>query len=307
MEYLETHKILFDKEDMKKNSTVPILCALLVAATSCRTPPRSLSTAKEAFGGLDGSLVLIDCATGHVQTYNPGAAGVGLPPCSTFKIVNALIGLEERLITSPDQPFYKWDGVERSILAWNQDLSLREAFQASCVPAFQELAREVGPTRMQTWIDKIGYGNQNISAGIDVFWLPSKGRQTILISPTEQARLIQRIVSGDVPFSRQSLDALKQLMLIKDAEPGRLYGKTGSGADAEGTFVLGWFVGYAESKGNTYAFACTAQGKNVMSRQARAIVERVLESEGILARQDAEQAESTVPVKAAPSASSTVR
>ena len=299
----------FGKEDMEKNSPLRILCALLLVtvATSCRTPQHSISTAKEAFGGLDGALVLIDCASGQVQSYNSGAAGMGLPPCSTFKIVNALIGLEEGLITSPDQPFYKWDGVERSIPAWNRDLSLREAFQASCVPAFQELAREVGPDRMQTWIDKIGYGNRNISAGIDVFWLPSKGRQTILISPMEQGWLIQRIVSGDVPFSRQSLDVLRQLMLIRDVEPGRLYGKTGSGTDAEGTFVLGWFVGYAESKGNTYAFACTAQGKNVMSRQARAIVERVLESEGILARQDAEQAESTVPVKAAPSASSTVR
>ena len=267
---------------MKKNSTVPILCALLVAATSCRTPPRSLSTAKEAFGGLDGSLVLIDCATGHVQTYNPGAAGVGLPPCSTFKIVNALIGLEERLITSPDQPFYKWDGVERSILAWNQDLSLREAFQASCVPAFQELAREVGPTRMQTWIDKIGYGNGDISAGIDVFWLPSKGRQTILISPMEQARLIQRIIVGDVPFSTASLATLKELMFIKRTDRGSLYGKTGSGTDDDGTFALGWFVGYAEHEGKTYAFACVAQGKNIMSKQAHTIVEKVLQKEGIL-------------------------
>jgi beta-lactamase class D len=221
--------------------------------------------------------------------------------------VNALIGIEEAIVTSPQQSFYQWDGVERAIPTWNRDLSFREAFQASCVPAFQNLARQIGTERMQDWIDKIGYGNRDISSGTDVFWLPSSGRQTILISPMEQARLIQRIIAGDVPFSRQSLAVLKQLMLIRDAEPGRLYGKTGSGTDADGTFVLGWFVGYAESKGNTYAFACTAQGKNVMSRQARAIVEKVLESEGILARQDAEQAESTVPVKAAPGAPSPVR
>jgi beta-lactamase class D len=241
-------------------------------------------TAKEAFGALDGALVLIDCVSGQMRTYNPGAAGLRLPPCSTFKIVNTLIGLEEGLISSPDQPFYQWDGVERSIPSWNQDLSLREAFKTSCVPAFQELARRIGPDRMHTWIDKIEYGNRDISADIDVFWLPSKERQTILISPIEQARLIQRITSGNVPASRQSLAVLKELMFIRDTETGRLYGKTGSGTDAEGTFVLGWFVGYAESKGNTYAFACTAQGKNVMSRQARAIVERVLESEGILAK-----------------------
>ena len=111
------------------------------------------------------------------------------------------IGLEEGLVASPEQSFYEWDGVERSIPAWNQDLSLREAFQASCVPAFQQLARRIGPDRMQKWIEKIGYGNRDISAGIDVFWLPAKGRQTILISPKEQARLIQRIIAGDVPMS----------------------------------------------------------------------------------------------------------
>ena len=292
---------------MKRQTIRILLCVLATVATSCRTTQHSWSAAEDAFGDLDGALILIDTSSGQAKTYRPDAAAIRLPPCSTFKIMSALIGIEEGIVTSPQQSFYQWDGVERSIPAWNRDLSFREAFQASCVPAFQQLARQIGQERMLTWIEKIEYGNQDISAGIDVFWLPSRGRQTILISPMEQARLIQRIIAGDVLFSQQSLAVLNQLMLIRDAEAGQVYGKTGSGTDAEGVFVLGWFVGYAESKGNTYAFACTAQGKNVMSRQARAIVEKVLESEGILARQDAEQAESTVSVKAAPSASSTVR
>ena len=292
---------------MKIQHTILLLCAFAMVVTSCRTSQQSLSVAKDAFGELDGALVLIDCSSGRARTYRPDLANTRLPPCSTFKIVNALIGIEEAIVTSPQQSFYQWDGVERTIPAWNRDLSFREAFQVSCVPAFQNLARQIGTERMQDWIDKIGYGNRDICAGIDVFWLPSSGRQTILISPMEQAGLIQRIITGDVPFSKRSLAVLKELMFIRDAEAGRLYGKTGSGTDAEGTFVLGWFVGYSESKGNAYAFACIAQGKNVMSRQARAIVEEVLESEGILTRQDAEQAESTVPVKAAPSASSPVR
>ena len=181
---------------MNNYSPLHLFCAILLAtiATSCHTPQYALLTAKDAFGDLDGAFVLIDCASSQAKTYNPDVANMRLPPCSTFKIVNALIGLEEGFVTSPDQSFYQWDGVERSIPAWNRDLSLREAFQASCVPAFQELACKIGSNRMQTWIDKIGYGNGDISAGIDVFWLPSKGRQTILISPMEQARLIQRII-----------------------------------------------------------------------------------------------------------------
>ena len=275
-----------DVRQRKMNNYSPshLFCAILLAtiATSCHTPQYALLTAKDAFGDLDGAFVLIDCASSQAKTYNPDVANMRLPPCSTFKIVNALIGLEEGFVTSPDQSFYQWDGVERSIPAWNRDLSLREAFQASCVPSFQQLARNIGQNRMRTWLEKIGYGNRDISAGIDVFWLPSKGRQTILISPMEQARLIQRIAVGDVPFSTASHATLKELMFIKRTDRGRLYGKTGSGTDDDGTFALGWFVGYAEHEGKTYAFACVAQGKNIMSKQAYTIVEKVLQKEGIL-------------------------
>ena len=267
---------------MKIHKTI-IICGMLAAPllTACRTTRISQLSAKEAFGGLTGALVVIECASGQTTTYRPDAADTPLPPCSTFKIVNALIGLETGIIVSPDESFYQWDGVERSIPAWNRDLTLREAFQASCVPAFQQLARQIGPERMQSWIDKIGYGNQDISAGIDVFWLPSKGRNTILISAAEQAKLMQRIVAGEVPFSKQTLAVLKKLMFISETGKGRLYGKTGSGTDENGTFVLGWFVGYVESKGKTYAFACTVQGEGVMSKDARATVENLLKKQGL--------------------------
>ena len=270
--------------EMKRHSIILVLCAMLLAtvATAYRPPQLSLSEAKGAFGNLDGALVLIDCSSGQARTYMPDAADTRVPPCSTFKMVNALIGLEEGLIASPDQPFYRWDGVKRAIPGWNHDLTFREAFQASCVPAFQDLARQIGPERMQGWLDKIGYGNRDISAGIDVFWLPAKGRHTIMISPAEQAALMRRIISGEVPFSTASLATLKKLMLIKKTETGTLYGKTGSGTDSDGAYVLGWFVGYVESKGKTYAFACIAQGENVMSKEARAILESVLERQGLL-------------------------
>ena len=269
-------------KNMKIHHTILLLCAMTMVLTSCRTAQQSLSEAKDAFGELDGALVFVDCSSGRVRTYRLDAANTRFPPCSTFKIVNSLIGIEEGLVTSPQQSFYQWDGVERTIPTWNRDLSFQEAFQASSVPAFQNLARQIGAERMQGWIDKIGYGNRDISAGIDVFWLPAKGRKTIMISPIEQAELMRRVIAADVPFSAASLATLKELMFIKKTDRGTLYAKTGSGTDDEGAFVLGWFLGYTESKGKTYAFACVAQGKNVMSKQARTIVERVLQKEGLL-------------------------
>ena len=205
-----------------------------------------------------------------------------LAPCSTFKIWNALIGLENGLLTTADQALYTWDGEERVIAAWNRDLTLREAFQVSCVPAFQALARDIGAERMQHWIDTLAYGDRNTSSGIDVFWLPAKDRRTLLISAIDQVQLISRLVNGRLPFSDSSLAVLKDLMVITETDKGTLYGKTGSGTDEHGAFVLGWFVGYVESGGNTVAFACNAQGPNVMSKNARAIVETVLKEQGLL-------------------------
>lgn len=93
---------------------------------------------------------------------------------------------------------------------------------------------------------------------------------------------MRRIVAEDVPFSKHSLAVLKALMFTRETERGRLYGKTGSGTDDRGIFVLGWFVGYVESKGGTYAFACAIQGNSVMSKNTRAIVETALEKKGLL-------------------------
>lgn len=48
------------------------------------------------------------------------------------------------------------------------------------MPAFQDLARQIGAERMQIWIDRIGFGDRNTSAGVDVFWLPAKGRSNVM-------------------------------------------------------------------------------------------------------------------------------
>lgn len=259
--------------------------ALILAGTPFtygQTFPIHESLVNSAFAGRRGAFVIIDCLSGASSDFRPEASSEKLAPCSTFKIWNALIGLESGILSTAEEAFYQWDGVIRPIPDWNRNLTLKEAFRASCVPAFQNLARQIGPRRMQSWINSIGYGDGDLSAGIDIFWLLAKGRKTILISPKEQAQLIGKLVSGKLPFSAKSLAVLKDIMLIKRTGHGILYGKTGSGADDNGTYALGWFVGYVESQGRTYAFACAAKGHNVMGKDARAIVEKVLEGQGLL-------------------------
>ena len=237
---------------------------------------------KSAFGNHEGALVIMDVASGGTTRHNPQGCAEKLPPCSTFKIWNSLIGLENGLVSRADEPFYKWDGQKRFAPEWNQDLTFGKAFQYSCVPAFQALARKIGPDRMKTWLDKIGYGDRDTSAGIDVFWLPEPDRKTLLISPDDQVQMIARLLTGQLPFSGKSKAVLKEIMLVKKTERGTFYGKTGTGELPGGKSNLAWFVGYLESHGRTLAFACTLKGPHLMGKDARVVIEHVLSDRGLL-------------------------
>jgi len=255
---------------------------LLLAGTVFAENTDFSRTVESIFAGRKGTLVVISGENGKPAIIPPQIANEKFAPCSTFKIWNTLFGLENGLISSANEPFYQWDGEKRFIAEWNKNLTLKQAFQVSCVPAFQDLARRIGAERMQAELDKVGYGDRNISAGIAVFWLPEKGRRTILISPLEQAELMNKLAAGQVPFSPKSQAVLREIMTARTTLRGTLFGKTGSsGNNAEGVSI-GWYVGYIESNGNTHAFACLLEGKDVMGKDARAIVEAVAEKEGWL-------------------------
>ena len=113
--------------------------------------------------------------------------------------------------------------MHRDIDEWNRNLTLREAFRVSAVPAYQSLAREIGPERMKT----IGYGNRELSAGINTFWLPRPGNAGILISADEQAALLNKLLAGKLQSSGKQLKILRAIMLVAETGQRKLYGKTG--------------------------------------------------------------------------------
>jgi len=234
----------------------------------------------QAFAGRDGCLSVVDVATGETLTFRPERAAERVAPCSTFKIWNTLLGLNLGLIISTTQPFYAWDGVERPIAMWNADLTLQQAFTASCVPAFQELARRIGPSRMGEWLAQIAYGDQDMSAGVDRFWLPDSASKSLLISPVEQTALMRRLVLGQIPSSPRALATLDSLMSVRTTERGRLCGKTGTGHGAG--LDQGLFVGHVRTGKCTLAFACQLRGAGVMGKDARKVIESLLERHGLL-------------------------
>lgn len=186
-----------------------------------------------------------------VRVSDPDRAARAFRPASTFKIVNALIGLDAGLV-GPDETF-AWDGTERGINgkpwpAWNKSQTLTEAFRNSTVWVFQELARRIGPELMARRVAEFGYGNADIGgAAVDQFWLSGNLR----ISALEEIAFLSRLWSGALPVSREARDALRDIMRAETTGRGTLYGKTGWALDQR----IGWYVGVIESGGKAHAFA----------------------------------------------------
>jgi len=242
-----------------------------------------------AFGEIEGAFVLRDCATGEEIVFAEATADTAFGPCSTFKIWNSLIGLEEGVIADPEMPFWTWDGEERGFPGWNGNQTWRSAFAVSCVPAFQELARKISEEKMQAWLERLDYGNKDQCGRPDAFWLPRAGQRTIMITPREQARMICRMINGELPVTAESVAKLTEVMKLVETERGTLHGKTGSGLrerpegpKSEVDFDMGWLVGFVESGGKKYAYACLVLGDGLTGKDARRVVEDVLGAAGVL-------------------------
>ena len=263
---------------MRANKITFLIGLLLITSSSF-----AQEIDKTLLQGYDAAVVIYNRATGETVNINPARSHQRLAPCSTFKIYNTLIGLELGLLQGADKPWYQWDGVKHDVEGWDQDLTLREAFKVSAVPAYQILAQQIGPARMKKYIEQINYGTKDISAGINTFWLPRPKSAPIKISADEQVTLLNKLLDGKLLFTEKNIAILRDIMLIEKTGKGTLYGKTGSGAGPDGKWNLGWFVGFLENKYTTYVFACNIiGGKNPSGKTARTIIENILKSQGLL-------------------------
>src|SRR5829696_6740148 len=157
-------------------------------------------------------------------------------PASTFKIPNSIIALETGVVEDPDKDVFKWDGVTRSIEPWNKDHTLRSAIAASVVPVYQEIARKIGPERMQKYLDLFDYGNRKIGGGIDQFWLTGNLR----IDPVQQIDFVDRLRRGVLPVSKRSQELTRDILPVTKVGDATIRAKSGLlGAEA-GKPSLGW-------------------------------------------------------------------
>lgn len=211
-------------------------------------PPSSLSAVadprlQEPFepGRVEGTIAVYDTGDGVLRCGDLDRCGQAYVPASTFKIANTLIAVENGVIGSAEAPL-PWDGQTHSVEAWNRDHTLRSAFRASCVPCFQQIAREIGESRMRDWLARLEYGNRDCSGGVDFFWLGGALR----ISPIEQLDFLWRLDTGKLPLRPEAVEIARDVMEIERRDGTILRGKTGWAAPPDVEKEVAWFVGWVE-------------------------------------------------------------
>jgi len=206
-----------------------------------------------------GCFALLDNGTGTFTVYDlPRYRDSSFLPASTFKIVNSLIGLQTGRISS-DSMVIKWDSIRRPIESWNHDLNMVEAFRASAVPYYQEVARRIGRDTMQAWLDTLKYGTHVITTAVDTFWLDNSLR----ITPDEQLGLVKRLYFDQLPFYKTYQDMVKRAMVVEENSNYQLAYKTGWGPYNEKTQRhIGWVVGWIRENRHPYFFVLNLESQD---------------------------------------------
>lgn len=237
-----------------------------------------------------GCFVLYELKQNRYTRYNEARCRERFSPKSTFKIPNSLIGLETGVISGADFVI-PWDKAKypdegwtaEPFAHWKRDHDLRSAFKYSVLWYYREIAKRVGAERMKESVTKLDYGNRDTSGELERFWL---NNEKLKISADEQVEFLKKLYAGKLPVSRRSIDIVKEIMVQESTPVYTLSAKTGGGPRAQG-IVIGWYVGYVETRGEVYFFAMNIDGPNYLSIRDKRIdmTRRALAHLGVLPKQ----------------------
>jgi cell division protein FtsI/penicillin-binding protein 2 len=130
----------------------------LIVPPAASTEDLSVSGAcQRGLSGVRGSVVAMDPHTGRVITIVNPEIGVtrAYQPCSVFKIVVAIAGLSEKIIT-PETVYncaggcWMWPG--------HGPITLRRALAVSCNPYFEWVGEQLGYEKVQRYAQILGLG-----------------------------------------------------------------------------------------------------------------------------------------------------
>lgn len=208
------------------------------------------------FEKYQGCFVFYDLEQDIWSIYNKDKSLLRVSPNSTYKIYNALFGLEDHII-SPDHSMLAWNGEIYPFESWNANQDLPSAIHNSVNWYFQEIDDQLGIPEISRYLHQIKYGNENTNNDLSNYWMEA----SLAISPIEQVELLVKLQNNTLGFTLENVNAVKDALRLSASDVGTLYGKTGTGR-VNGKDVNGWFIGYIEKSEHTYFFAANIESEH---------------------------------------------
>jgi len=223
-----------------------------------------------------GVLVIKRGQTEEIYGNDLKRASTEYVPASTFKMLNALIGLEHHKATTAE--VFKWDGQKRLFPDWEKDMTLGDAMKASTIPVYQELARRIGLDLMSKEVKRIGFGNADIGSKVDNFWLVGPFK----ITPEQETQFAYKLANKTLPFSKNVQEQVQSMVFIEEKNGRKIYAKSGWGWDVEPQ--VGWLTGWVvQPQGEIVAFSLNLEmKKGIPSSIRKEIAYKGLEQLGVL-------------------------
>lgn len=186
--------------------------------------------------GIFTSITTYDLKSNKWNYTHKKDAKTGTLPASTFKITNSLISLD--LGVTDTNEVFKWDKVKRSLPQWNQDMSLKMAFELSGIWVHELLAQRITAKNYKRYLKWMNYGNSKINNGKNGnFWVYGDFK----VTPIEQINMLKSLYNNELPFSKNTMETVKSFMQNKDKP--NIYAKTGLLDNYNGERI-GWWVGW---------------------------------------------------------------
>ncbi len=240
-----------------------------------KIPPSAIT---KHFKTFQGCFLLADVKGGLLVNVGGEQCQKPAPPCSTFKILHSIFGVDADVLGGPNTQF-KWDGSRAHFSSWEKDYTLFGAFRDSVNWYFKKVARLVGQKRMQQYLKRLDFNYTLSSKNFDTFWFDGSFK----INAQRQLELLKRLYKFDLPFSHRAQEIARELIDGAGASSNKRFGgKTGT-CQINGKISTGWFVGHMKESGANYVFVTLIKGKDgAWGSQARRITKDVLKEVGLL-------------------------
>ena len=162
----------------------PVLPSIVVPASASTRDLEVGEACRRGLEGTSGAVVAMDPYTGRVMAVVNPTRGMATAyqPCSVFKIVVAIAGLTEGVIT-PETTYnctggcWFWPG--------HGPMDLRKALAQSCNPYFERVGEQLGYERVHHYAELLGLGNPS---GINLAG-EAAGRIPVAVRPSQVGHL----------------------------------------------------------------------------------------------------------------------